>query len=277
MSRPPLVLSIQSEVVWGHVGNGVARFALQRLGCNVLALPTVLLAHHPGHGAPRGAVQSVEGLADLAKGLEDRGLFAQVDGIITGYFGAAEQTTVARRIVLAVKAANPKALYLCDPVIGDEGGAYVRPGVAEGLARDLLPLADIVTPNRFEAQSLTARSVRDVSDAVLATAALGKREAIVSSVPHANGQIGTVMHWSGGASGTFSDRIAKVPFGSGDLLAALYLGRRLLGADPAQALSLAASAVDAILRASDGQPEMALIAHQSSLTGPDRLLDLVPL
>lgn len=272
MAKPPLVLSIQSEVVWGHVGQGAARFALQRLGCDVLALPTVLFSNHPGHGALRGSALGADALLDLADGLEAQGLYRQIDGIVSGYFGAPGQIAVARQVVLAVKAANPRAVYLCDPVMGDEGGAYVRPGVAEALARELLPLADIAAPNCFELRSLTARTAKDPGEAAAAARLIGVKEVLITSVPREPGQIGAVLATPGQAWGVFAPKLRQVPFGSGDLLASLYLGRRLLGCAPEAALALAVTSVDSVLRASLGAPEMALIASQDVLVEPGPLL-----
>src|SRR6185436_14130055 len=162
------ILSIQSDVVHGHVGNGAARFALQRLGIEVWALPTVLLSNHPGHPKFRGETTPPAQLRALVAGLAENGWLSRCVGIISGYLGAADQAAVVAEAVAQVKQANPSAHYLCDPVFGDDDGAYAKPGVAEAMARHLVPLADIVAPNRFELASLTARPVQSASDAVAA-------------------------------------------------------------------------------------------------------------
>lgn len=271
-----IVLSIQSEVVRGHVGNAAARFALQRLGIDVWAVPSVLLSNHPGHGRFRGETLPAAQMAALIDGLAANGWLKDCAGVLTGYLGAADQARVAADAVRRVKNANPRALYLCDPVFGDDGGAYARPGVAEAIARVLLPLADIVTPNRFELTSLTSRKIDDAKSAVEAARLLGKTEAVVTSVPFDGGRIGTVAVSGGDAWASAAPRLADVPHGSGDLLAALYFACRLRGDVPSVALGAASSAVDGVLRASAGVDELRLVAAQGELVAPGHMLTVVP-
>jgi pyridoxine kinase len=272
MPEPLCVLSIQSEVVRGHVGNSAARFALQRLGLDVWAVPTVLLSNHPGHGQFRGEATSAAAMAALIDGLDAHGWLARCSGVISGYLGAAEQARVVADAVRRVKAQNRHAVYLCDPVFGDDDGAYARPGVAEAMARELVPLADIVTPNRFELSSLTSKRIEGANDAVAAARTLGKAETVVTSVPFEGGRIGTVAVTREGAWAVAAPRIALVPNGSGDLLAALYLAARLQGRDAAGALSTACSAVDGVLRASAGADELRLVAAQAEIGLPGGIL-----
>ncbi len=272
MPEPLCVLSIQSEVVRGHVGNSAARFALQRLGLEVWTVPTVLLSNHPGHGQFRGEATSAAALAALIDGLDAHGWLARCNGVISGYLGAAEQARVVADAVRRVKAQNPGAIYLCDPVFGDDDGAYALPGVAEAMARELVPLADIVTPNRFELSSLTSKRIEGANDAVAAARTLGKAETVVTSVPFEGGRIGTVAVTREGAWAVAAPRIALVPNGSGDLLAALDLAARLQGRDAAGALSAACSAVDGVLRASAGADELRLVAAQAEIGLPGGIL-----
>lgn len=269
-----VVLSIQSEVVRGHVGNGAARFALQRLGVDVWALPTVILSNHPGHGRFTGDVTPAARLADLIAGLDAHGWLKRCGGIVSGYLGAADQARVVADAVRRVKALSPGTLYLCDPVFGDDSGAYAAPGVAEAMARELLPLADIATPNRFELASLTSKRITDPVEAVAAARTLGKREVVVTSVPFEDGMIGTVAVTGDGAWGTATARLDTVPNGAGDLFAALYLGRRLDEMAPREALEYAASAVDCVLKASAAAhtDELRLVATQAALAEPPHLL-----
>jgi pyridoxine kinase len=268
------VLSIQSEVVRGHVGNSAARFALQCAGIDVWAVPTVVLSNHPGHGRFRGEVVPAARIDDLIAGLGDHGWLKECDAVLSGYLGAPEQAHAAAEAVRKVKAANAHAIYLLDPVFGDDGGAYARPGVAEAMARDLLPLADIVIPNRFELASLTSRKVAGAADALAASRALGKREVVVTSVPFSGARIGTVAVAEGGAWATSAPRLEGAPNGSGDLLAALYLSARLAKAPPADALVRASSTVDAVLKASVAAraDELMLVAAQGELRVPSHLL-----
>jgi pyridoxine kinase len=268
MTETRVVLSIQSEVVRGHVGNSAARFALQRLGVDVWAVPTVLLSNHPGHGKVRGETLPAASIDDLVAGLDAHGWLPRCDAVLSGYLGAPDQARAVADAVRRVKAAHGRAIYLCDPVFGDDDGAYARAGVAEAMARDLLPLADIVTPNRFELSSLTSKRIADAGDAVAAARTLGVAEVVVTSVQFPAGQIGTIVVTRDGAWATSSARLAAVPHGSGDLFAALYLAARVQGTAAAQALERASSAVDFILQASAGADELLLIEHQRGLLEP---------
>lgn len=270
----PSVLSIQSEVVRGHVGNGAARIALQRMRHDVWAVPSVLLSNHSGHGAVRGETIAAAKMGELIAGLDAHGWLKDCAGVLSGYLGAGDQARVVADAVKRVKALNATALYLCDPVFGDDDGAYARPGVAEAMARELLPLADIVTPNRFELSSLTSKRIEDAASAVAAARTLNKAEVVVTSVPFDGGRVGTVVATRSGAWAAAAPKLDDVPHGSGDLLAALYLGARLQGRSPTDALRHAASAVDCVLNASSGADEMSLVARQDDLAMPSRLLDV---
>src|SRR5215469_1050322 len=155
------ILSIQSEVVYGHVGQGAARFALQRLGHEVWAVPTVLLSSHAGYAKVEGEAIAPGLMGRLIDGLDANEWLKSCDGVLSGYLGSAAQADVVADTVGRVKARHPKAIYCLDPVFGDNGRAYAKPGVAEAMARHLLPLADIVTPNAFELSSLTSTPVRN--------------------------------------------------------------------------------------------------------------------
>lgn len=263
------IISIQSEVVRGHVGNSCARFALQRLGSNVWSLPTVVLSHHPGHGRPEGRTTPPEELTSLFQSLQLRGWANGVKGVITGYLGAAAQAGAAAGIVSRVKTLNPRALYLCDPVFGDDGGAYAKPGVAEAIARDLLPLADIAAPNRFELSGLTSQRIDGPADAARAARLLGVREVVVTSVPDGS-QIANIVVTPDAAWCCSVAREEHVPHGTGDLLSAVYLVLRLGGATPADALSGSVSRVQAVISASLCHDELQLIHAQRSLVSPTR-------
>lgn len=261
------VLSIQSEVVYGHVGQGAARFALQMLGFDVLALPTVLLSNHPGHGSMTGETVPTDKLRTLMRGLAARGLFRDTIAVLSGYLGEPAHAHFVAEAVEAVRRENPETTYLCDPVFGDEDGAYAKPGIAEAMARDLIPIADIVTPNRFELVSLTARQITDPATGIAAAKALGRPETVVTSIPMGREQIGAVAVRSGKAWGAGGPRLLDVPNGTGDLLSALYLGWRLRGLGPAEALGRSTGVVHALASAASAQnlKELPLIAEQKEL------------
>ncbi len=195
----------------------------------------------------------------------------QIAGVLSGYLGVADQAEVVAEAVAAVKAANRAALYLCDPVFGDEGGAYAKLGVAEAMARSLVPVADIITPNRFELTSLTARPVKGPEDARAALHSLGRPEGLVTSVPMPGGAIGTLAVQGPAVWLSEAPRVERPPHGTGDLLAALYLGHRLKGLGVPEALGRASGAVDRLIReaVAAGSPELGLIEGQTALTdGP---------
>ena len=145
------VLSIQSSVVYGHVGNRAAVPALERLGHDVWPVDTVAFSNHPAHGSFRGRIVPAAEVRDLIEGLAARGVLGRCDAVLSGYLGDPATGAVVEDAVARVRAANPRTLYCCDPVIGEVGrGAYVRAGVPEAFRDRLVPLADIVTPNPFE-------------------------------------------------------------------------------------------------------------------------------
>jgi len=267
----PRVLSIQSEVAFGHVGNSAARFALQRLGVDVMALPTVLFSNQPAHRGKRGEAVSPAALGELVTGLEERGFLDEVDGVISGYLGDPAQVDIVARAVSAVKARNPGALYLLDPVFGDDGGAYAKPGIAEAMARRLLPISDIVTPNRFELASLTSRKIDSAADARDAARLLGRPLVLATSTPVGEGLIGTMAVTPDAAWLVTTNRVEAPPSGTGDLLAALFLGWRLKGGDVPEALASAVESVDEMITATKaaGFAEMPLAAMQHHLVDPE--------
>ena len=267
------VLSLQSEVVAGHVGHGAARPAYHSLGIELLALPTVLFSNHPGHGGFRGRSTPADQLTELLNGLEERGFLDGIDAVQSGYLGEAAHAAVVRDAVLRVRGRNPAAIYLLDPVFGDDGGAYAAPGVAEAMARDLLPLADIVTPNRFELAGLTGRPVEDLDTAVAAAGKLGRPTVLATSIPFGE-RVGIVLMAAGLDPVALSaPRIRHRGFGAGDLLAALFLGRRLRGEPPEAAAAAALASVAAMIReaAARGLAELPLIACRNLLSDPPRL------
>lgn len=274
----PYILSIQSEVVYGHVGHGAARFALQKQGFEVLALPTVLLSNHPGHGRAAGETIPAPKLKSLLNGLVSLNIFKDIAAVLSGYLGEPAQTQIIVEAVDLVRQANPKALYLCDPVFGDDDGAYAKLGVAEAMARDLIPIADIVTPNRFELVSLTAQQIAGPASAVAAAKALGRPETVVTSVPVVPGEIGAVAVKGTDAWAASGAKLEDVPNGTGDLLSALYLGGRLGGLGPGHALGRATGVVHALAGHASRQKlsELPLIEYQAELARDHAPADRIP-
>ena len=162
----PTVLSVQSRVAYGHVGNAASVFPLQRLGIEAWALDTVAFSNHTGHGKWRGSVVPAADVAELFEGVAALGVLPQIDAVLSGYLGDSATGPVLLDIVARVRAANPQALFCCDPVIGDvDTGSYVTAGIAEFFRDRALALADIITPNRFELEYLTGHSVATLAEA----------------------------------------------------------------------------------------------------------------
>ncbi len=268
------VLSIQSDVVYGHVGNAAARFALGRLGHEVWALPTVLLSSHAGYATVAGESLSADLLRRLVDGVAANGWLASCNAVLSGYLGRADQAAVVADAVRRAKAANPRSLYCLDPVFGDAGRAYARPGVAEAMARLLLPLADIVTPNVFELASLASVPIRDAGDAKLAAGHLGSPLVVVTSVPAGEGRIGTLAVTKDEAWLASTPLLENAPHGAGDLLAAFFLGHRLAGRSLHDALAASTASVFHILSESVGAAEMRLIAQQDAIVAPPAMNEL---
>jgi len=261
------ILSIQSEVVTGHVGNAAARFALQRMGHEAWCVPTVLLSSHAGHKGFAGEATSLELLQKLIDALALQGRLAECHGLISGYLGSPEQAAIVAATVRRAKAANPKLVYCLDPAFGDDGRIYARPGVAEAMAETLLPLADIVTPNAFELSVLSGIEVAGVESAARAVRKLGRPLAVAKSVPH-QGQLGALAVIAGAPWLAATPVVENPPRGAGDLFAALFFGHHLRGALTAEALDLATRGIYRVLAASAGLPEMRLIEEQAALVTP---------
>lgn len=163
--RPPLVISVQSQVVHGHVGNSAAVFPMQAAGLEVAAIPTVMFSNTPDYPTLRGAPVSPSLFTDLVLGAEERGLPERASYLLSGYIGSVEVARLLAAFVARCKAANPALIYICDPVMGDHApGLYVPQEIAAVMQNELLPLADIATPNTFELMHLTGAAVETADD-----------------------------------------------------------------------------------------------------------------
>ena len=265
------VLSIQSQVAYGHVGNSAATLPLQRLGFEVIAINTVQLAHHPGHGSWCGHKVEPERIAQILEGVTRRGALGRCSAIISGYLGDAAVGPIVLDAVAALRAARPSALYLCDPVIGDDGpGVFVSPGIPELIRDALVPAADIVTPNRFELKFLASQPVSTLTEARRAAAALrarGPRLVVAAGLNLVDDPGLTIL--VDGAEAAWSiitPRLPITPGGTGDAFSALFLGHYLRTVDTRQALERAASAMfDLVERTqASGADELCLVAAQDA-------------
>jgi pyridoxine kinase len=274
------LLSIQSHVAYGHVGNSAAVFPLQRLGIEVWPIHTVQFSNHTGYGAWRGRVFEADVIRETVAGIAERGVLGTCDGVLSGYMGSAEIGDAILDAVAAVKRANPQARYCCDPVIGDVGrGVFVRPGIPELMRERALPAADIVTPNQFELDYLSGRKTGTLGSALAAVDtvhALGPRMILVTSLHTRETPDDAIDLLASGEGGRFRVRTPKLPIsvnGAGDAIAALFLAHVLRSGSVADALSAAASAMFGVLRrtAESGSREILLVDAQDEIVAPSRV------
>ncbi len=262
------VLSIQSQVLGGRVGNSVAAFAMERVGVRVLALPTTLLGRRPDHGAPGGGPLPAQNLAALFAGLAADGRLGEIDAIVSGYLGGSDQVAVILDAVEQIKAANPRAFYVCDPVLGDDGKAFVDTSIVDAVLNGLVPHADWLAPNAFELELITGRPIDGVEAARDAARRIGK-PVLASSLRTATG-IGVLFTAPTGDWFCETPRLPRAPKGAGDLLTALFVARRVLGQAPAVSLEAATGAVyDVIVRSLAAESDDLLLPQaQDVLTDP---------
>jgi len=271
------ILSIQSSVAYGHVGNSAATFPLMRLGVEVWPVITVHFSNHTGYGAWRGPLLAPGDVADVVAGIADRGVLGRVDAILSGYQGAAEMGAEILQAVRLVRKENPGAIYCCDPVIGDIGrGIYVRPGIPEFMRDQVVPAADVVTPNHFELDFLTGRTTTTLAEVLGAARELqqrGPKVVLVTSTvlegDHPD-EINMLVVSADGAWQVTTPRLERNFTGSGDLTAALFLAHLLNSETPGHAVGATADAVYSLLRrtAELESAELALVAAQQELVDP---------
>ena len=271
------LLSIQSQVAYGHVGNSAAVFPLQRLGVEVLPVTTVLFSNHTGYGAWRGHRIEPAQIAEVLLGVEERGALAGLDVVLSGYLGDAGTTEVVADAVRRVKAASPRAIYACDPVLGNATvGRYVAPELPELVRRVLVPLADLVTPNQFELGLLAGTepaTLEQVLAAVDRVRDLGPSTVLVTSVLRAEAAPGTIEMLAVDATGAWLVATPRLPGkldGTGDVTAALFTAHLRSSGDPADALARTASSVfDLIaLTAESAGRELRLVEAQERYVHP---------
>lgn len=277
------VLSIQSHVAYGYVGNRAACFPLERLGHEVIAVHTVQFSNHTGYGSWTGEVFAATHIESIINGIADRGVFPHIDAVISGYMGDASLGAVVTNTVARVKAANPKAIYCCDPVMGDVGrGLFVRPNLPDFFKDTALPVADILTPNLFELEVLTGgaplRSISDIHAACRTLHARGPQTLLVTSVDEAASPniIGMfASHANGSAYYVRTPRLALTPApnGAGDLTAALFTAAYLDGLSLEDALTLTAARVFTVMEATQHAHtrELALINSQKAWVTPSHI------
>jgi len=263
-----LVISIQSQVVHGHVGNSAAVYPMQAAGLTVAAVPTALLSNHPHYPTLRGRVLEAELVADLLRGVEERGLIEAASVLVTGYLGSVENALVVADFVERAKRANPQLIYVCDPVMGDDDlGVFVAEGLVDVFRQRLVPLASIITPNRYELELLAGTPLRTedaIRDAVRALAVRGPRDIVVTGCVLDDtppNRVETIACSRGRLHRSGTARLPIRPCGTGDLFTALLVVELCAERDIFAASATAVDAVFDILERTQkaGSAEMKII------------------
>ncbi|GEC75789.1 MULTISPECIES: pyridoxal kinase PdxY [Microbacterium] len=271
------ILSIQSAVAYGHVGNSAAVFPLQRIGVEVLPVYTVTFSNHTGYGAWRGPLIAPDDVREVITGIEERGVFDRIDAVLSGYQGGEGIGDVIIDAVARVKAANPNAVYACDPVMGNaKSGCFVAPAIPVLLRERVVPVADIITPNQFELGFLTDTEP-DTLESTLASVdlarAMGPRTVLVTSVERPDREEGTIEMLAADDEGAWVVQTPHLPMkanGSGDVTAALFTAHYVETGSAKIALERTASSVYDLLKATleSGERELQLVEAQEFYAHP---------
>lgn len=271
------ILSIQSAVAYGHVGNSAAVFPLQRIGVEVLPVYTVNFSNHTGYGAWRGPLISPDDVREVITGIEERGAFSDIDVVLSGYQGSEGIADVILDTVARVKAANPNAVYSCDPVMGNaKSGCFVAPAIPILLRERVVPAADIITPNQFELGFLTETDPSDLDSTLASTdaaRAMGPRTVLVTSVERPDRPADTIEMLAVNDDGAWIVQTPRIPLkanGSGDVTAALFTAHYRASGDAADALAKTTSSVWDLLQNTynSGQRELQLVESQEAYAHP---------
>ncbi|HEY6994725.1 MAG TPA: pyridoxal kinase PdxY [Xanthobacteraceae bacterium] len=275
-----IILSIQSHVAYGHVGNSAAVFPLQRIGVEVWPVNTVQFSNHTGYGAWRGRAFSGAAIRLLVQGIDERGVLGECDGVLSGYLASPDIGEAVIGAVTRVKSANPAARYCCDPVIGNsERGIFVRRGIPDFVKQRMLPVADMVTPNQFELGYLAGRGTAtavELAAAIDAVHARGPRVVFVTSLTVDDTPDDALDLVVSEVSERWRLRVPRLPVvanGAGDAIAALFFAHHLGARSAAEAMALAASSMFGVLSrtAEAGAGEMLLVEAQDEFVAPSRV------
>lgn len=275
------VLSIQSHVVWGHAGNSASILPMQRMGIEVNPIHTVHFSNHTGYGHYLGEIMPPSLITDSVQGLEDNGFIQGISAVLSGYTASPLVGKAIAEAVATVRQHNPNAIYCCDPVLGDVGrGIYVREGVADMIKNTLLPIADIITPNHFEAEFLAGQPLDTVEKALAfcdEIIASGVSTVVITSFETPDTPKGSLQCIAADALGKYMLTKPKITTGkkdnftgSGDIFTSLFLSNMLLGKNTSDALEHTASAMHAIYATTskNARDELDLIASQDLIVTP---------
>jgi pyridoxine kinase len=276
---PLNILSIQSSVAYGHVGNSAAVFPLQRIGVEVWPVNTVHFSNHTGYDTWRGLILPVEAVAEVIQGIEERHVLARCDGVLSGYMGDVSLGKIVLEAVAKVRRANANAVYCCDPVMGDVGrGFFVRAGIPEFMRDHAVPAATIVTPNQFELEYLANHKISDLESALEAVEVIkasGPKVVLVTSLRRQDAADDLIEVLAVDGSDAYLVGTPLLPLnanGAGDMTAALFLAHWLRTGSIREALERTVAAVFAVLEATvrAGEREMQLIDAQEAIANPER-------
>ena len=277
MNEAVNILSIQSSVAYGHVGNSAAVFPLQRLGVEVWPVYTVVFSNHTGYGEWRGPLLPADDVRAVIQGVEERGAFPKIDAVLSGYQGGEEIGDVILDTVARVKAANPDAIYACDPVMGNaKSGCFVHPAIPVLLREKVVPAADLITPNQFELGFLTGtepRTLEETLESVELARTMGPSTVLVTSVERPDAPADTIEMMAVTGEGAWIVQTPRLPMkanGSGDVTAALFTAHLLETGDPGVALGRTASSVFDLLQTTldSGERELQLVQSQEAIAHP---------
>ncbi|KAJ9469221.1 Pyridoxal kinase [Diplonema papillatum] len=267
----PRVLSMQSHVVHGYVGNKCASFPLQLLGVEVDVLNTVHFSNHTGYPSFKGSRLDGSDLRNIVQGLVDNGLAHGYTHLLTGYIGSADLLSSIEDVIKTLRGLNPKLFYTCDPVLGDNGKLYVSPEMLP-LFKELIRHADLLTPNQFEAEALSDIKINTIDDAIRVCDhfhAKGVSRVVITSLEVAEYK-DTLAIVSSEAHGIRKQKLASITpvtppeepqrsiitvpkldhyfTGTGDLMSALILGWVALEPGLDNAMSKAVGTVQAVIK-----------------------------
>jgi pyridoxine kinase len=244
------VLSIQSSVIFGYVGNNIARPVLQTLGYDVWCVDTVNFSNHPGYGSFTGSVKEAHKIQEEINGLANLDILGECDAILSGYLGEVETAKTVSRTIELIKEQNETAIYLLDPVIGDDGQIYVKNGLIEAFKNELLPKADVILPNQSELGWLSGLKINDVSSLKTASKYLikcGAKTVVVTGIP----EIETLTNYvvtSDAFWAISTPKLNRKFSGTGDLFSSLFTGAFLRTKDLYNALNFATEGCSIVVR-----------------------------
>ena len=277
------VLSIQSCVSYGHVGNSAAVFPLQRLGHEVMPVHTVVFSNHTGYGAWGGQLISGDVVRDIVKGIDERGGLDDVELVLSGYQGGNDIGDAILEAVALVKERNPQAIYACDPVLGSAtSGCFVAPEVQTLIRDRVVPQAELITPNQFELGFITGTDPHTLEETLASVdlvRAEGPSTVLVTSVFRPDRPEDTIEMLAVTDDGAWIVQTPQLPFkrnGSGDVAAALFSSHFRSSGDPAEALGRTAASVYELLRntfEADSR-ELLLIESQEAYVAPQNTFEV---